>query len=64
MWILWDDAKVGFTPLVIDEQFIHGKVDINQTSFLITTIYGLHSVTARSSMWLALTGLAKNIQSP
>lgn len=33
---------------------IYGKVEVNNVSFMLTTIYGLHSISDRGKLWPSL----------
>ncbi|KAL2935182.1 hypothetical protein RDABS01_018300 [Bienertia sinuspersici] len=64
LWLVWKVHDVDVDVLVTHEQFIHVKVHIihNGNVFLVTFVYGLHSVRARRPLWQGLKHLAKCIE--
>lgn len=55
---------MDFNPLSMNKKFIHDEVEFNHMKFLITTVYGLHTIARRSSLWPTLNSLAGSIQIP
>ncbi|KAK6773748.1 hypothetical protein RDI58_028986 [Solanum bulbocastanum] len=53
IWVVWNPNMVEFTRVESSVQYVHGMVDMQQSGFkfLFTTVYGLHTIATRSSLW-------------
>ncbi|XP_015169932.1 uncharacterized protein [Solanum tuberosum] len=50
--------------MVDTEQYIHGLVDINNTQFQFTVVYGLHTISTRIPLWTAIHKMSSQINEP
>lgn len=57
--LLWNANVANVTLIDMNDQFMHVKIECNQTSvsFFITFVYGLHSRNERKSLWESLIRL-------
>ncbi|XP_075096595.1 uncharacterized protein LOC142174657 [Nicotiana tabacum] len=65
-WVLWDLKIFDFEPTDIDDQIIHGQVRTHSRllAFGFTSIYGLHTIKDRLSMWQKLRQINSLQQGP
>ncbi|XP_074560786.1 uncharacterized protein LOC141816966 [Curcuma longa] len=61
--LLWDLQKVDMDIIMTTKQYIHCHVRcrISNRGFLVTYVYGLHSIVTRRPLWEALMDLGDNI---
>ncbi|XP_042437084.1 uncharacterized protein LOC122023053 [Zingiber officinale] len=61
--LLWDMHKVDVDIILTTEQYIHCRVccRISGRGFLVTFVYGLHSIVTRRPLWEALSDLGDTI---
>ncbi|XP_042401070.1 uncharacterized protein LOC121991112 [Zingiber officinale] len=61
--LLWDMHKVDVDIILTTEQYIHCRVccRISSRRFLVTFVYGLHSIVTRRPLWEALSDLGDSI---
>lgn len=64
IWILWK-SNTKFTVLSNNNQFIHGKVMVNnEQPFLFTAVYGNPHICLRKSLWPDLSNIALSVDIP
>ncbi|XP_060170802.1 uncharacterized protein LOC132601754 [Lycium barbarum] len=66
IWLMWDPRYCEFSVLQMKEQYVHGQVRIYATNknFLLTAVYGLHTIVDRKPLWDDLLTLAQQITIP
>ncbi|XP_070049132.1 uncharacterized protein [Nicotiana tomentosiformis] len=66
IWLLWDSSEIDCIELCRTSQIIHTSVYVRRLDmrFTFTTVYGLHSLEDRRSLWGELTRLHSIQQGP
>lgn len=59
IWIAWNPSNVSIQVLLETSQIVHCKVGDKQVGdrWLLTVVYGLHTVDDRKSLWEDLGNL-------
>ncbi|KAK4734209.1 hypothetical protein R3W88_008470 [Solanum pinnatisectum] len=63
IWVVWNPSIINFTIIETSAQHIHGQVDlqVSKVKFQFTAVYGLHSITVRTSLWKTIQQLSTQI---
>ncbi|PHU04288.1 hypothetical protein BC332_25110 [Capsicum chinense] len=66
IWVAWNLDEVLYTVLETTEQYIRGKYSSHNSgvSFLLTTVYGRHTIAARQPLWSVLRAIHTQVQEP
>ncbi|KAM3204252.1 hypothetical protein P3L10_027661 [Capsicum annuum] len=66
IWVAWNPDEVLYTVLETTEQYIRGKYSSHNSgvSFLLTTVYGRHTIAARQPLWSVLRAIHTQVQEP
>lgn len=66
IWVAWNPDELIFIGLETTEQYIHGKFysHTSGVKFLLTAVYGLHTIADRLSLWSSLRTIHAHVQKP